>query len=69
MFGNRLNTSSRRRNNGQGSSSEGVVFRMLEEIFALNLEGKYEGAEIETEISSFQIYFQSLYDLYDNKVS
>ena len=42
---------------------------MLEEIFALNLEGKYEGAEIETEISSFQIYFQSLYDLYDNKVS
>jgi hypothetical protein len=45
----------------KNNDMEGVIYRIMDELF--NLE------DIEVELSSFQIYFDNIYDLYDNKVS
>lgn len=57
--------------NDPSDQKEGVIFRIIEEILNLNrLDFDSEDEiEIEVELSSFQIYFNSIYDLFNNQVS
>lgn len=49
-------------------SKDGVIFKIVKELFRFNEDQGNEGYFLEMKLSAFQIYFKNIFDLIDRKV-